>query len=141
MERELTPHQFRLFGFSSIDPDANEVVSGWNFDTFPTAHRWKDEQGYVWIRVGIDVFDFRTRHGEIPDGKIQLKKRIGRLQIILWCEVESAHMNIAETVGDGVALQNEDVVLSKVCGRATLKLLNYKLGTQEKPLSLTRSGK
>jgi hypothetical protein len=122
---KLTLQEFKRFSMHIVATDVNEVISGYDVRTFPKTRNWTDKKRFLYHRRGMYVFDFRGKHGELPDDRIVLTHTIGRKRLTLTCDVDSAFLNTTAVLDDAVALQNPERHTSKVCGRCALKLVRY----------------
>lgn len=130
----LGPRTYRLFGLARNDPDVNEVISGYDYRTFPKSFRWDEidlrtgsRTGNIWRREGLTVFNYRVKHGEEPYGTVLLRRKVDIHILTLLCDVEASHMNLREIIDEGIAIQNADRHFSKSCGRAILRVRKYAL--------------
>jgi len=115
----------KLFSFD-CDTEPNEILCGMNSRTFPSTHRWKDQHGTTWRRVGLRVFDFKQQSRNIsqpPSGKVILVRIYRGIRVMMLCEVERAFVNSRATVGDNIAVGKDESIVSTNCGRAVLRIL------------------
>lgn len=142
LKLHLTPAQYKACGLAENDPDVNEVISGYDYRTFPKDHHWLDQKGNTWRRVGLNVFDFKlqriprtmSRLSIKPDGDLRLQIAIKGLTLTLFCSVDAARLNDRDEIDeDAVAIQNEERHLTTICGRATLMIRSFEVLPHARP--------
>jgi hypothetical protein len=126
-QESLSKSVYCAFGLDKDSPLVNQVVSGNNYRTFPRLTAWKDEEGYLYNKVGLSVFDFRGKYGNPPAPRVKLWKSRRGVTIILTCTLRRCTMNRLDVIEDGTAEGKSGPQYSKVCGRIVLQLEKYEI--------------
>lgn len=127
MKKILPPSFVHQFGFHIEETKVNHVFSAENARTFKKTYTWLDERGFYWRRVGLSVFDFRTKYGILPSGNITLHRTYNGIHIVLKCEIKFSHLNDRATIDESIYANRESRQTSKVCGRASLQVMEYEI--------------
>lgn len=123
--KALSRSEALKFDVGKIDEEVNEVVSGYNYRTFPRNGAWKDENGFLYEKIGLFVFNFRGHHGEKPKKRVRLWKSARGITVILSCFTVKCTMNRREVLDGAIAEGQAEAQYSRVCGRVVLQLEKY----------------
>jgi len=133
-----TPSEwYEKFSLDKDDDNVNEIISGYNYRTFPKTNRWRSvtHPDFVFVRQGLYVFDYRGKKKQRPEGRITLVRKVGRFSIFLECTIETEWRNSPMEIGEGIIPGAYDTQYSSVCGRCTLRLIDFWFNERDAPVS------
>lgn len=125
------------FELDKDDDNVNEIISGYNYRTFPKTNRWLSvtHPDFVFVRQGLYVFDYRGKRKQRPSGRIIIYRKVGRVSIHLECLIETEWRNSPYEIGEGIIPGAYDTQYSSVCGRCTLRLVDFWFNERDAPVS------
>ena len=116
----------KMLGLDIESDEIDQISSGYNYRTFPRKWIFRDQDGWLWKKVGLTTFSFCTHHGMVPSGIRELKTWIGGDEyLVLTCRVERGTINNQTVLDESYQKDYDGDSVSTVCGRASLTLQKW----------------